>query len=147
MIYANPGQPGAVVSYKEQYGNYINGEFVAPVNGNYMDNVSPVNGEVFCRVARSDADDINKALDAAHAAAAAWGKTSVQERSNILLKIADRMEANLEMLAVAETWDNGKAVRETLAADIPLAIDHFRYFAGCLRSQEGSMAELDETTV
>ena len=112
-----------------------------------MDNVSPVNGEVFCRVARSDADDINKALDAAHAAAAAWGKTSVQERSNILLKIADRMEANLEMLAVAETWDNGKAVRETLAADIPLAIDHFRYFAGCLRSQEGSMAELDETTV
>lgn len=147
MIYANPGQPGAVVSYKEQYGNYINGEFVAPVNSNYMDNVSPVNGEVFCRVARSDADDINKALDAAHAAAAAWGKTSVQERSNILLKIADRMEANLEMLAVAETWDNGKAVRETLAADIPLAIDHFRYFAGCLRSQEGSMAELDETTV
>jgi aldehyde dehydrogenase len=147
MIYANPGQPGAVVSYKEQYGNYINGEFVAPVNGNYMDNVSPVNGEVFCRVARSDADDINKALDAAHAAATAWGKTSVQERSNILLKIADRMEANLEMLAVAETWDNGKAVRETLAADIPLAIDHFRYFAGCLRSQEGSMAELDETTV
>ncbi len=147
MIYANPGQPGAVVSYKEQYGNYINGEFVAPVNGNYMDNVSPVNGEVFCRVARSDADDINKALDAAHAAADAWGKTSVQERSNILLKIADRMEANLEMLAVAETWDNGKAVRETLAADIPLAIDHFRYFAGCLRSQEGSMAELDETTV
>jgi len=147
MIYANPGQPGAVVSYKEQYGNYINGEFVAPVNGNYMDNVSPVNGEVFCRVARSDADDINKALDAAHAAAAAWGKTSVQERSNTLLKIADRMEANLEMLAVAETWDNGKAVRETLAADIPLAIDHFRYFAGCLRSQEGSMAELDETTV
>ena len=147
MIYANPGQPGAVVSYKEQYGNYINGEFVAPVNGNYMDNVSPVNGEVFCRVARSDSADIEKALDAAHAAAPAWGKTSVQERSNILLKIADRIEDNLEMLAVAETWDNGKAVRETLAADIPLAIDHFRYFAGCLRSQEGSMAELDETTV
>jgi aldehyde dehydrogenase len=147
MIYANPGQPGSVVTFKEQYGNYINGEFAAPVNGNYMDNVSPVNGEVFCRVARSDNADIEKALDAAHAAAPAWGKTSVQERSNILLKIADRMEANLEMLAVAETWDNGKAVRETLAADIPLAIDHFRYFAGCLRSQEGSMAELDETTV
>jgi len=147
MIYANPGQPGSVVTFKEQYGNYINGEFAAPVNGNYMDNVSPVNGEVFCRVARSDNADIEKALDAAHAAAPAWGKTSVQERSNILLKIADRMEANLEMLAIAETWDNGKAVRETLAADIPLAVDHFRYFAGCLRAQEGSMAELDETTV
>ncbi|SIT11871.1 MAG: aldehyde dehydrogenase [Thalassolituus maritimus] len=147
MIYANPGQPGAVVTFKEKYGNYINGEFAAPVNGNYMDNVSPVNGEVFCRVARSDSADIEKALDAAHAAAPAWGKTSVQERSNVLLRIADRIEQNLEMLAVAETWDNGKAVRETLAADIPLAVDHFRYFAGCLRAQEGSMAELDETTV
>jgi len=147
MIYANPNQPGAVINFKEQYGNYINGEFTAPVNGKYMDNVSPVNGEVFCRVARSDNDDIEKALDAAHAAAPAWGKTSVQERSNILLKIADRIEANLEMLAVAETWDNGKAVRETLAADIPLVVDHFRYFAGCIRAQEGSMAELDENTV
>ena len=147
MIYANPGQPGAVVSFKKQYGNFIGGEFVAPVNGQYMDNVSPVNGEVFCQVARSDAADIEKALDAAHAAADAWGKTAVAERSNVLLRIADRMEQNLELLAVAETWDNGKAVRETLAADIPLAVDHFRYFAGCLRSQEGSMAELDETTV
>jgi aldehyde dehydrogenase len=147
MIYANPGQLGAVVSFKKQYGNFIGGEFVAPVNGNYLDNVSPVNGEVFCQVARSDAADIEKALDAAHAAADAWGKTAVAERSNVLLRIADRMEQNLELLAVAETWDNGKAVRETLAADIPLAIDHFRYFAGCLRAQEGSMAELDETTV
>lgn len=147
MIYANPGQPGAVVSFKKQYGNFIGGEFVAPVNGQYMDNVSPVNGEVFCQVARSDAADIEKALDAAHAAADAWGKTAVAERSNVLLRIADRMEQNLELLAVAETWDNGKAVRETLAADIPLAVDHFRYFAGCLRAQEGSMAELDETTV
>ena len=147
MIYANPGQPGAVVNFKKQYGNFIGGEFVAPVNGQYMDNVSPVNGEVFCQVARSDAADIEKALDAAHAAADAWGKTAVAERSNVLLRIADRMEQNLELLAVAETWDNGKAVRETLAADIPLAVDHFRYFAGCLRSQEGSMAELDETTV
>ena len=147
MIYANPGQPGAVVNFKEQYGNYIGGQWVAPVNGKYMDNISPVNGEVFCRVPRSDAADIEKALDAAHAAAAAWGKTSVAERSNTLLKIADRIEQNLEMLAVAETWDNGKAVRETLAADIPLAVDHFRYFAGCIRAQEGSMAELDETTV
>jgi aldehyde dehydrogenase len=147
MIYANPGQPNAVVSFKKQYGNFIGGEFIAPVNGNYLDNVSPVNGEVFCQVARSDAADIEKALDAAHAAADAWGKTAVAERSNVLLRIADRMEQNLELLAVAETWDNGKAVRETLAADIPLAIDHFRYFAGCLRAQEGSMAELDETTV
>lgn len=147
MIYANPGQLGAVVSFKKQYGNFIGGEFIAPVNGNYLDNVSPVNGEVFCQVARSDAADIEKALDAAHAAADAWGKTAVAERSNVLLRIADRMEQNLELLAVAETWDNGKAVRETLAADIPLAIDHFRYFAGCLRAQEGSMAELDETTV
>ena len=147
MIYANPGQPGAVVNFKKQYGNFIGGEFVAPVNGQYMNNVSPVNGEVFCQVARSDAADIEKALDAAHAAADAWGKTAVAERSNVLLRIADRMEQNLELLAVAETWDNGKAVRETLAADIPLAVDHFRYFAGCLRSQEGSMAELDETTV
>ena len=103
MIYADPGQPGAVVSFKQQYGNYIGGEFVAPVNGRYMGNVSPVNGEVFCQVAQSDAADIDKALDAAHAAAPAWGKTSVAERSNILLKIADRIEQNLEMLAVSES--------------------------------------------
>ncbi|MBE0484449.1 MAG: aldehyde dehydrogenase [Bacterioplanes sp.] len=147
MIYANPGQPNSIVQFQAQYGNYIGGEFVPPVNGRYMDNVSPVNGAVFCQVARSDAADINKALDAAHAAAEAWGKTAAAERSNVLLRIADRMEQHLELLAVAETWDNGKAVRETLAADIPLAIDHFRYFAGCLRAQEGSMAELDETTV
>ncbi len=147
MIYANPGQPNSIIQFRAQYGNYIGGEFVAPVNGRYMDNVSPVNGAVFCQVARSDADDINKALDAAHAAADAWGKTAAAERANVLLRIADRMEQHLEYLAVAETWDNGKAVRETLAADIPLAIDHFRYFAGCLRAQEGSMAELDETTV
>lgn len=147
MIYSNPGQQGAVVTFKSQYQNYIGGDWVPPVNGRYLDNISPVNGEVFCQVARSDEADINLALDAAHKAAAAWGKTSVGERSNILLRIADRIEQNLEMLAVAETWDNGKAVRETLAADIPLAVDHFRYFAGCLRSQEGSMAEIDETTV
>ncbi|MEQ3632652.1 aldehyde dehydrogenase family protein [Thalassolituus sp.] len=147
MIYANPGQPDALVHFRKQYDNFIGGEWVAPVNGRYMDNISPVNGEVFCTVAHSDAADIEVALDAAHAAASAWGKTPAAERSNVLLRIADRMEKNLEMLAVAETWDNGKAVRETLAADIPLAIDHFRYFAGCLRAQEGSMAELDETTV
>ncbi|GAB0147351.1 MULTISPECIES: aldehyde dehydrogenase family protein [Marichromatium] len=147
MIYANPGDPGAVVRFAERYENFIGGEWVAPVNGRYLDNVSPVNGQVFCQVARSDAADIALALDAAHAAAPAWGRTSVTERSNLLLKVADRIEANLERLAVAESWDNGKAVRETLAADIPLAADHFRYFAGCIRAQEGSMAEIDEHTV
>ena len=147
MIYSNPGQPDSLLAFKQKYGNYIGGDWVAPVNGKYLDNVSPVNGDVFCQVPRSDAADIDLALDAAHRAAPAWGKTAAAERSNILLRIADRMEQNLEMLAVAESWDNGKGVRETLNADIPLAVDHFRYFAGCLRAQEGSMAELDETTV
>ena len=147
MIYANPGEAGSVVSFEKRYGNYIGGEFVPPVKGQYFDNISPVNGKVFCEIPRSSAEDIEKALDAAHKAAPAWGKTSVQERSNILLKIADRLEQNLEMLAVAETWDNGKAVRETLNADIPLAVDHFRYFAGCLRSQEGTAADIDANTV
>ena len=147
MIYSNPGQPDSLLTFKQKYGNYIGGDWVAPVNGKYLDNVSPVNGDVFCQIPRSDAADIDLALDAAHRAAPAWGKTAAAERSNILLRIADRMEQNLEMLAVAESWDNGKGVRETLNADIPLAVDHFRYFAGCLRAQEGSMAELDETTV
>ncbi|WP_404463843.1 aldehyde dehydrogenase [Vreelandella aquamarina] len=147
MIYANPGEAGSVVSFEKRYGNYIGGEFVPPVKGQYFDNISPVNGKVFCEIPRSSAEDIEKALDAAHKAAPAWGKTSVQERSNILLKIADRIEQNLEMLAVAETWDNGKAVRETINADIPLAVDHFRYFAGCLRSQEGTAADIDANTV
>ncbi|MGP9533577.1 MULTISPECIES: acetaldehyde dehydrogenase ExaC [unclassified Halomonas] len=147
MIYANPDDTGSVVSFEKRYGNYIGGEFVAPVKGQYFDNISPVNGHVFCEIPRSTAEDIDKALDAAHKAAPAWGKTSVQERSNILLKIADRIEQNLEMLAVAETWDNGKAVRETINADLPLAVDHFRYFAGCLRSQEGTAADIDANTV
>ena len=147
MIYANPGSDGALVNFKQQYGNYIGGEWVKPVNGQYFDNISPVNGKVFCQIPRSDKDDINLALDKAHAVREQWGTTSVTERSNILLKIADRIEQNLELLAVAETWDNGKAIRETLAADIPLAADHFRYFAGCLRSQDGSIGEIDETTV
>ncbi len=147
MIYANPGSDGALVNFKQQYGNYIGGEWVKPVNGQYFDNISPVNGKVFCQIPRSDKDDINLALDKAHAVREHWGTTSVTERSNILLKIADRIEQNLELLAVAETWDNGKAIRETLAADIPLAADHFRYFAGCLRSQDGSIGEIDETTV
>ena len=147
MIYANPGSDGALVNFKNQYGNYIGGEWVKPVNGQYFDNISPVNGKVFCQIPRSDKDDINLALDKAHAVRELWGTTSVTERSNILLKIADRIEQNLELLAVAETWDNGKAIRETLAADIPLAADHFRYFAGCLRAQDGSIGEIDETTV
>ncbi|MCO7245473.1 aldehyde dehydrogenase family protein [Halomonas sp. Mc5H-6] len=147
MIYANPGDAGSLVSFEKRYGNYIGGEFVPPVKGQYFDNVSPVNGRVFCEIPRSSAEDIDKALDAAHSAAPAWGKTSAQERSNILLKIADRIEQNLEMLAVAETWDNGKAVRETLNADLPLAVDHFRYFAGCIRSQEGTAADIDANTV
>ncbi|MFL9814458.1 aldehyde dehydrogenase [Stutzerimonas sp. VN223-3] len=146
MRYAHPGSDGAVVSFKSRYGNYIGGQFVEPVNGQYFTNLSPVNGQPIAEFPRSDAADIEKALDAAHAAADAWGKTSVQARSLILLKIADRIEQNLEMLAVTETWDNGKAVRETLNADIPLAADHFRYFAGCIRAQEGTSAEIDEHT-
>ena len=146
-VYAPPGQAGSPAEYKSRYDHWIGGQYVAPSSGEYFENVSPVNGQVFCEVARGNADDVEKALDAAHAAKAAWGKTSVTERSNILLKIADRMEANLEALAVAETWENGKPVRETLAADLPLAIDHFRYFAGAIRAQEGTLGELDDDTV
>ena len=147
MIYAKPGTPESVISFKSRYENFIGGEWVAPVKGEYFNNITPVTGEVICEIPRSGEADIELALDAAHKAREAWGKTSVQDRSNILLKIADRIEANLEKLAVAETWDNGKAVRETLNADIPLAADHFRYFAGCLRAQEGTMGEIDENTV
>jgi len=147
MIYAKPGTEGSVVSFDARYENFIGGKWVAPVKGQYFNNITPVTGEVICEVPESTAEDIELALDAAHAAKDAWGRTSVTERSNILLKIADRIEQNLEMLAVAETWDNGKAVRETLNADVPLAADHFRYFAGCIRAQEGTMGEIDENTV
>jgi len=147
MIYSKPGSDSSVVSFKDKYDNYIGGEWMPPVEGTYFENPSPVDGEVFCQVARSTAADVEKALMAAHEAKTAWGKTSVTQRSDILLKIADRIEANREMLAVAETWDNGKPVRETLAADVPLAVDHFRYFAGCIRAQEGSIGEIDEGTV
>ena len=147
MRYANPGSDGSLITFKKQYDNFINGQWVKPVKGQYFDNVTPVTGQVFCQVARSTEEDINLALDAAHAAADAWGATPVAQRAALLNKIADRMEANLEKLAVAETWDNGKPVRETLAADIPLAIDHFRYFAACVRSQEGSLGEIDGDTV
>ena len=118
MLYANPGQAGSKVTFKSQYQNYIGNEWVKPVKGQYFENSTPVTGEVFTEIPRSTAEDIELALDAAHAAKTAWGKTSVTERSTILNKIADRIEANLEMLAVAETWENGKAVRETLAADL-----------------------------
>jgi acyl-CoA reductase-like NAD-dependent aldehyde dehydrogenase len=146
-VFAQPGQPGAKVTFKSRYDNWIGGRWVPPVKGQYFENVSPVNGKPFCEVARSSAEDIELALDAAHAAAPAWGKVPVATRADILNKVADRIEQNLELLAVAETWDNGKPVRETLAADLPLAIDHFRYFAGVVRAQEGTLSEIDEDTV
>jgi aldehyde dehydrogenase len=130
-----------------RYQNFIGGEWTEPRSGKYFENPSPVNGRTFCEVPRSGAEDIELALDAAHKAAPAWGRTAAAERANILNRIADRMEENLEKLAVIETWDNGKPVRESLAADLPLAVDHFRYFAGCIRAQEGSVAELDHDTV
>ena len=147
MIYNAPGQPGAKVQYKKQYENFIGGKWVPPVKGQYFDVITPITGKVYTKVARSTAEDIELALDAAHAAAAKWGKTDATTRANILLKIADRIEANLELLAYAETIDNGKAIRETLNADIPLSIDHFRYFAGAVRAQEGGISEIDENTV
>jgi aldehyde dehydrogenase len=133
--------------FKDRYGNFIGGQWVEPVNGRYFENTSPVTGKVVCEIARSDKDDIEKALDAAHDAKDAWGKTAPTERSRILNEIANRMEANLDILALAETWDNGKPIREATAADIPLAIDHFRYFASCIRAQEGSVAAIDHDTV
>jgi aldehyde dehydrogenase len=135
------------MDYKPRYDHWIGGEYVKPASGQYFENVTPVTGRAFCEVARGNAEDVEKALDAAHAAFKTWRHTSVTERSNILLKIADRMEENLEKLAVAETWENGKPVRETMAADMPLAIDHFRYFASVIRAQEGSIGELDKDTV
>jgi aldehyde dehydrogenase len=146
MVYAAPNTSGAKVNYASRYKNFIGGEWVAPHDGKYFENISPVNGKAFCEIPRSTHKDIDAALDAAHRAAPAWGKTSVASRADVLNKIADRMQANLEMLAVSETWDNGKPVRETLAADLPLAIDHFRYFAACVRAEEGSAAELDSLT-
>ncbi len=137
----------AASPFKLKYGNFIGGEFREPVNGRYFENTTPVTGGKLCDIARSDEHDINLALDAAHAAKDKWGRTSSTERSNILMKIAQRMEDNLELLARAETWDNGKPLRETMAADIPLAIDHFRYFASCIRAQEGTIGEVDHDTI
>jgi len=147
MIYAAPGTDGAKHVFKSHYDNFIGGKFVAPVKGDYFDVVTPITGKVFTKAARSTAADIELALDAAHAAADGWGCTPPATRATILNKVADRMEANLELLAYVETIDNGKPIRETLNADIPLAIDHFRYFAGCIRAQEGALSDLDGDTV
>ncbi|GAA4392189.1 aldehyde dehydrogenase family protein [Nocardia zapadnayensis] len=147
VVYAQPGTEGSKVTFKSRYDNWIGGEWVAPVKGNYFENISPVTGKPFCEVAQSTAEDIEVALDAAHGAAPAWGRTSPAERAVILTRIADRIEENLEMIAVAETWDNGKAIREPLNADLPLAVDHFRYFAGAIRAQEGTLSQIDEDTV
>src|SRR3954447_11334739 len=135
------------VPFAARYDNFIGGKFVAPISGRYFDNASPVNGQIVCKIARSDQQDIEAALDAAHAAKDGWARTSIAERAAILNRIADRMEENLERLAIAETWDNGKPIRETRAADLPLAIDHFRYFAGVVRAQEGSIGEIDHDTI
>lgn len=145
--YAAPGTEGSLMSYASRYDHFIGGEYVPPARGRYFANPSPVNGQTFTEVARGTAEDVERALDAAHAAAPAWGRTSVADRSSVLLRIADRMEQHLEALAVAETWENGKPVRETLAADLPLAIDQFRYFAGALRAQEGALSQIDDDTV
>ena len=142
-IYSVPGSADSKVTFKPRYENWIGGEWVKPVKGQYFEDISPVNGKPFAEVARGTAEDIELALDAAHKAAPAWGKTSTTARADILNKIADVIDANLELLSVAETWDNGKPVRETLNADIPLAADHFRYFAAAIRSQEGYFAEMD----
>lgn len=137
----------AKTPFAEKYDNFIGGKWVAPKGGQYFDNVSPVNGRPLCKIARSQAEDVEAALDAAHKAKDAWGKMSPSQRGVILNRIADRMEENLDLLALAETWDNGKPIRETTAADVPLAIDHFRYFAGVLRAQEGSISQIDNDTV
>ena len=147
MIYAKPGDDGAIFTFKNRYENFIGGAWVAPAEDRYFENKSPVNGQVYCEIARSSDTDLQNALDAAHAVAPTWGQTAVAERSNILLQVAQRMEDNLELLAYVDSWDNGKAIRETLNADIPLAVDHFRYFAGCLRAQEGAAADIDATTI
>ena len=147
MLYAYPNTEKSPVQFRKKYDNFINGEWVAPLDGEYFDNSSPIDGKVFCQIARSKEADVEAALDAAHAAKDAWGKTSVTERSNMLLKLADGIEANLEAIAIAESYENGKPVRETLAADIPIAIDHLRYFAGVIRAQEGGISQIDEDTV
>ena len=146
-VFAQPGSADAVMSYESRYEHFIGGEWVAPVKGEYFENVTPITGKAFCEVGRGTSEDIEAALDAAWAAAPSWNSTSPTERAVILNKIADRMEENLEKIALAESWDNGKPIRECLAADIPLAIDHFRYFAGAIRAQQGGISELNSDTV
>lgn len=146
-VYAAPGTAGAKLAFKARYDNFIGGRFVAPADGRYFDVVTPINGRVYTQAARSSEVDVNRALDAAHAAAAKWAATPAAERANVLLRIADRIEQNTELLAYAESVDNGKPMRETLNADVPLSVDHFRYFAGCLRAQEGSISEIDGNTI
>lgn len=146
MRYETPNSTSSLIQLRPSYGNYINGQFCNPVLGRFFTNTSPVDGSVIGEFPRSDSQDIDKAVSAAQSAAIDWGRTAVQERARILLTIADRLEKDIERFAVNETWDNGKPVRETLAADLPLAVDHFRYFAGCLRAQEGSCAEIDQDT-
>ncbi len=143
----NPATGAHPLDLRKQYGNYIGGRWVAPLAGRYFDNITPVTGKVLCQIARSDAADVERALDAAHAARAAWGRTSTTERGRMLERIAQRIEDNMELLATVETWDNGKPIRETMAADMPLAADHFRYFGGVIRAQEGGISEIDATTV
>jgi aldehyde dehydrogenase len=143
----HPGKLSEKVSFRPRYGNYIGGKWVEPASGQYFENITPVTGKAFCEIPRSNALDIELALDAAHTARAAWGHTSPTQRAIILNQIAQRMEDNLDLLALAETWDNGKPIRETMAADLPLAIDHWRYFAGCIRAQEGTLSEIDRDTV
>lgn len=138
---------GVTIPYKEKYDNFIGGKWVAPVKGEYFDVISPITGKNYTKAARSSAEDVELALDAAHAAADKWGTTSTTERANILLKIADRIEENLALIATADTIDNGKPIRETMNADIPLTVDHFRYFAGAIRAQEGGISEIDNDTV
>jgi len=144
-VYAAPGSPDCKVVFKPRYEHWIGGEWVAPAKGQYFEDISPVNGKPFAEVARGTAEDIEAALDAAHKAAPAWGRTSTTERAAVLNRIADVIDANLELLAVAETWDNGKAIREPLNADLPLAADHFRYFASAIRARDGDFQEMDGT--
>jgi aldehyde dehydrogenase len=146
MATIEPGKHGHPVPFKKRYANFIGGEWVAPIKDQYFENVTPITGRTFCEVPRSTAEDIECALDAAHRAKASWGSTPAATRALILNRIADRIEANAPMIAAAETWDNGKPIRETAGADIPLSVDHFRYFAGCIRAQEGTVAEIDHNT-
>src|ERR1700749_2500548 len=146
-VFARPGAAGALMSYESRYETFIGGQWVPPVGGKYFENLTPVTGQTFCEVARSEAADVDKALDAAHAAAPAWGKTAPAERAAILNKIADRIEANKDSLALAEVWDTGKPVRGRLAPDIPLAVGHFRFFAAAIRAQEGSLSQNGEDKI